>query len=275
MRLRENTKAFTLVELLVVVAIIAVLMAILLPALSMVRDKARQAKCISNQKQQYTALEMWYQHAGKYPPAGLFAVVPRGDHLSGWPDVLAMEGEVTLENLEYVFERSYWDFDWNVEDFTKTIDSLEVFMCPSDDPHPHRLNTDRTEAWDLDTYEYSYGMSINLSVCLASTSEFEEHFPSMLDKDASSQILTADGTFMAVYNFRATYVDEPDCAWNSPYWFSNSVAYRHNYTSADLVCRDGSLKSVRYGHDGSGIDTNDIFFWERGESLDHVYGTDF
>jgi prepilin-type N-terminal cleavage/methylation domain-containing protein len=43
--------AFTLIELLVVIAIIAVLTAVLFPVFARAREKARQATCLSNEKQ--------------------------------------------------------------------------------------------------------------------------------------------------------------------------------------------------------------------------------
>ena len=46
-----HRKAFTLVELLVVVAIIAILMAVLLPSLSQAREQAKKAACLSNMRQ--------------------------------------------------------------------------------------------------------------------------------------------------------------------------------------------------------------------------------
>ena len=56
-----SRRAFTLIELLVVIAIIAILAAILFPVFAQAREKARQASCLSNQKQYATATLMYVQ----------------------------------------------------------------------------------------------------------------------------------------------------------------------------------------------------------------------
>ena len=59
-------RAFTLVELLVVIGIIAILIAVLLPVISMARQQAKAAQCVSNVRQIATAALMYAQERKFY-----------------------------------------------------------------------------------------------------------------------------------------------------------------------------------------------------------------
>ena len=63
-------KAFTLIELLIVIAIIAILAAILMPVFASAREKARASACISNQKQIGLGILQYYQDYDETVPAG-------------------------------------------------------------------------------------------------------------------------------------------------------------------------------------------------------------
>jgi prepilin-type N-terminal cleavage/methylation domain-containing protein len=67
-----NSPAFTLVEMLVVIAIIAVLAALLLPAVQMAREAGRRASCSNNLRNLALAIRQFDDAKGQYPASRTF-----------------------------------------------------------------------------------------------------------------------------------------------------------------------------------------------------------
>lgn len=65
----KRVRAFTLIELLVVIAIIAILAAIIFPVFSRAKDNANRGSDISSMNALRSALQLYRQDQGGYPPA--------------------------------------------------------------------------------------------------------------------------------------------------------------------------------------------------------------
>ena len=88
------SSAFTLLELLVVVAIISVLMAVLLPAIQVARETARRTSCGNNLRQVGFALLNYESEYNHVLPVGAANNVTWG--VSWWAAILAGLGEEPL-----------------------------------------------------------------------------------------------------------------------------------------------------------------------------------
>ena len=139
MRLRRG---FTLLELLVVIAVISILTALLLPAVQQAREAARRVRCGNNLKQIGLALHNYHDQFGVFPPGWVYdqnrtaATAPT--NCWGWSAlILPNLDQATLYsqlNLNAGFSGGLDAAGSNsgsgVTGPEKTV--LAVFLCPSD-----------------------------------------------------------------------------------------------------------------------------------------------
>lgn len=120
--------AFTMIELLVVLAIIGILIAMLLPAVQAVREAMRRTQCHNNLHQIGIALHNYHGAFRKFPPGGIEVrpETPRGKQLAWSAFVLPfLEQTATYSHVDFNFP---FDHANNAE---AAATPIEVYLCPS------------------------------------------------------------------------------------------------------------------------------------------------
>jgi prepilin-type N-terminal cleavage/methylation domain-containing protein len=128
-------RGITLIELLVVITIIAILIALLLPAVQAVREAARRPRCANNLTQIGLAMHNYHGAVGGFPP-GYVSLVPGHQPTDlefgpgwGW-------GTMVLQFVEQTPLYDAVNFNLRITDpgsQTVRASNLSVYLCPSSD----------------------------------------------------------------------------------------------------------------------------------------------
>lgn len=117
LRKRRSSCAFTLVELLVVIGIIAILVGILLPTLSAARKQANTTQCMSNIRQLLLACNTYIQeNRGSWPPAHVNYLTRNEDRWHGTRTTASKP------------------FDFNGSILRRYLQTPQIKLCPSFTP---------------------------------------------------------------------------------------------------------------------------------------------
>jgi prepilin-type N-terminal cleavage/methylation domain-containing protein len=101
----------TLVELLVVVAITALLMGLLLPALQSARESARRVNCLNNLKQIGLATQLRVAADRTYPPARYVIQIPNSNSTPSWFAQILPYLERSTQYALWRLDREYYHAD--------------------------------------------------------------------------------------------------------------------------------------------------------------------
>ncbi len=210
-RARAHRCGLTLVELLVVLAILGILAGLLLAAVQQVREAGRRADCSNRLRQQGLAVLKYESDYGRLPPGavqGPFPLLgaPSGVSHGMWPFVLP-NLEQQPAATRYRFDRSY-DDPVNQPAVTSRV---SVLLCPNGDPG-------RVEPWDATHYGAvaDYG-PVEVSPFLADLGLIDPaaSFEGALPVNGAVRIADVlDGTSTTLLLVEAG--GRPGMAWSSP-----------------------------------------------------------
>jgi len=152
----RTRRAFTLVELLVVIGIIAVLIGVLLPVLGRAREQANQAACMSNLRQVTLAFIMYANDNKAALPAS-----SRGSDIFAHDWIQYRPGDDIDKSAIAKYLSKISDSgqaNGNSGTYPNKTINLKVLRCPSDDV-TFRVRGDQNPVSPATAYRFSYVMN--------------------------------------------------------------------------------------------------------------------
>ncbi len=128
----RRSRGFTMIELAAVVAIIAVMIALLLPAVQSAREQARRTQCLNNLSQLGVALWNYESTHEVLPPGVVNLTGPVDDQVTGYHFgwITQILPYIEQRNLDKHLDRKAGIYEAN--NLTARAMSIPVLLCPSD-----------------------------------------------------------------------------------------------------------------------------------------------
>jgi prepilin-type N-terminal cleavage/methylation domain-containing protein len=127
---RRNADGFTLIELILVIAVLGILMSIAIPRISSITDKAKDANIAQVAGPIRTAMEAYYQDEKAYPPEGDI-----GEDSVGWNDLNSLLTVLELEEMSsyYIDKFTYTRDDPDDYEIEVVSNSTDTYIIKKND----------------------------------------------------------------------------------------------------------------------------------------------
>jgi len=256
--MRTRRQGFTLIELLVVVAIIALLLSILLPALSRAKRHVREVMCRSNLRQLAVGYTSYAAEWKGFLP---------GSDLDATPDPAAPHGYRTycwLGTHPYTSQWGYGGHDPQQAPQRGTLFAYcgrdtNVYKCPED-----RLdNTVHSNDWSRTKVLYSYtgppllsGASLNMLKSTLIPREIPNRMNILLNWGNYSSVARRSQPWMIVEEDAVYWLNfNTSAGWSN----EDSITDRHNGRGS-IAYIDGSVDTRKYPRSPRRMFANHVFY---------------
>lgn len=212
----DHRRAFTMIELLVVVVIISVLTILIIPALSLVRETTQNTTCVSNLRQIGMLMSLYAnENNGRLPPSYNLTI----ENYHSWPYAIMQSAGYTVTGL------GGSDPKCTYRDQPKTM-----FKCPA-------LLKLRAASWL--TYSMNHAAPSDLS-----GNNFREGLRIASIANPARQIVVTDGAKTATYF--STTLDNISYigTFHKTTGTTNTGGYQISNGQAHVLCLDGHVGNI-------------------------------